>query len=328
MADEDNANLPTTWTDVVKTISEGGIPQFIAGPAGKAISRLIAGAADVPAAWLNSKAQSIKDETEARTTIMKAVATASAETAVADPLLLDRALTRYIADLHRKQENREAVAEMALEELNKTQGTEDSSGPSDDWMNVFEEYAEKASSEELRQTWARVLAGEIRKPSSFSLKTLQFLSVLDKASAEAAEAVLSRSFDQSFALWPEDASGTLFANLNLARLSGIIGQIDFDTTYTQEINQAGTATFSCGGHVIHVLGNPGHVIRLSCTLISLIGKELYPVIKPEANEDAITQLVDLLKDKPEIEKIMRGKRFDENGTEVYRHMVTVWSRST
>ncbi|MCQ1855565.1 DUF2806 domain-containing protein, partial [Neorhizobium galegae] len=190
MNEDEPSKLPTTWTDVAKSLSEGGLPQIIAGPAGKAISRLIAGATDIPAAWLNARAEKIKDETAARTTIMKAVAKASADAAVADPQLLDRALSRYVSDLHRKQENREAVAQKTAEQLANAPPPSDTSGPSDDWMNVFEEYAEKASSEELRDTWGRVLAGEIRKPSSFSLKTLQFLSVLDKATAEAAEYLL------------------------------------------------------------------------------------------------------------------------------------------
>ncbi|MNE09738.1 hypothetical protein D3C80_1024250 [compost metagenome] len=46
--------------------------------------------------------------------------------------------------------------------------------------------------------------------------------MLDKATAKAAEAVLSRTFNQNFALWPGNASGQLFADLNLARLAGII----------------------------------------------------------------------------------------------------------
>ena len=49
--------------------------------------------------------------------------------------------------------------------------------------NRFEEYASKASTENVRDLWARVLSGEIRRPGSFSLATLRLLAVLDKQTA-------------------------------------------------------------------------------------------------------------------------------------------------
>ena len=49
MSDEDRSEgkKTTNWLSVLNTIAEGGVPQIIAGPAGKAISRLIGGAADI-----------------------------------------------------------------------------------------------------------------------------------------------------------------------------------------------------------------------------------------------------------------------------------------
>lgn len=326
MADRENKNLPTTWVDVVKAVSEGGLPQVIAGPAGKAISRLIAGAADIPAAWLNSKAQSIKDETDARTTIMKAVAKASAESAMADPQLLDRALARYVSDLHKKQENREAVAQKAFEELSDGPAPEDSAGPSEDWMNVFEEYAEKASSEELRTTWAKVLAGEIRRPTSFSLKTLQFLSVLDKATAQATESVLSRCFDSRYAILPTQARGQLFAELTIARLAGIIGQIDVDTENTKTTNEDGAAIFSFGKKSVVARCAAGYAIKTECASVSLIGQELYPVIEPRPSEEAILDFISRLQKQPGVNEIQRGDVSHEGGITFASNLITVWIR--
>ncbi|UXS09214.1 DUF2806 domain-containing protein [Agrobacterium tumefaciens] len=328
MDDPENKNLPTTWIDVVKAVSEGGLPQVIAGPAGKALSRLIAGAADIPAAWLNSKAQSIKDKTDARTTIMKAVAKASAETAVADPQLLDRALARYVSDLHKKQENREAVARKAFEELSEAPAPAESVGPSDDWMNVFEEYAEKASSEELRQTWARVLAGEIRRPTSFSLRTLQFLSVLDKVTAEAVEAVLQRSFDGRYGVWPREVRGELFAQLNIARLAGVIGQIDTDTSHRKMFNSNGIAIFTFGQEVIVAHGEPGIEFDTQCCLVTIIGRELHQVIKPRPLPEALTELASRLQDNSHVRKIERGTLLTLNGMSYVNQPVTIWVRPT
>jgi hypothetical protein len=50
--------------DVVPTggsfLDELNLPKIVAGPAGEAIARLIGGAVDIPAAWLNRVAQASK----------------------------------------------------------------------------------------------------------------------------------------------------------------------------------------------------------------------------------------------------------------------------
>lgn len=328
MAEENTPKLPSTWADVAKSLAEGGLPQIIAGPAGKAISRLVQGVTDIPAAWLNSKAQAIKDESEARTTIMKAVAKASAETAVGDPHLLDRALSRYVADLHRKQENREAVASKAVEELVTSPASVESSGPSDDWLNVFGEYAEKASSEELRQTWGRVLAGEIRKPNSFSLRTLQFLSVLDKPTAEAVETILSCCFEGRYALWESPVQGSLFSQLNLGRLAGVINQVDADTSHTKTFDESGRIVFAFGDVCLVADGEPRADVQIDCSSLSLVGRELYPIIKPSPSEGAISQLVLSLQAEPRVKKIQRGAIIHKNGMIYATQLKTVWDRAT
>ena len=51
---------------------------------------------------------------------------------------------------------------------------------SDDWLNQFREYACQKSSEEAQDLFSKVLAGEIRKPGSFSLRALTTLSDMDQ----------------------------------------------------------------------------------------------------------------------------------------------------
>jgi hypothetical protein len=49
------------WDKIIEAISDANLPKFILGPAGEALARLIAGGADIPAAWLEQRAQAIKD---------------------------------------------------------------------------------------------------------------------------------------------------------------------------------------------------------------------------------------------------------------------------
>src|SRR4051812_17823138 len=86
-------------------LDELNLPKLIAGPAGEAISRLIGGAVDIPAAWLNQFAQSVKDKTEARTVISKAVADAAANLARNDPEVVRRAAHTLLSKELRHQTN-------------------------------------------------------------------------------------------------------------------------------------------------------------------------------------------------------------------------------
>jgi hypothetical protein len=190
--EEEKPPKVTGWADLLS----GGIPQLLLGPAGKAISRLIGAAVEIPAAKLDQLAQNIKDETSASTTVMKALAEATAKHAVSDPVRLDRGLANLVGKAYREQENRDAVAKEAVEQLVQDPPPADNPGPSDDWLNVFEEHAARASSDNLRSLFGRILAGEIRKPGSFSLSTLHFVSVLDAEVAALVQRLAPYTWDR------------------------------------------------------------------------------------------------------------------------------------
>lgn len=60
-----------------------------------------------------------------------------------------------------------------------------SSEPVDkNWMTRFLDIAEGISDDDLRDLWARVLAGEIKRPNSYSLRTLDVLRNITKKEAE------------------------------------------------------------------------------------------------------------------------------------------------
>ena len=180
MADNETKNPVGRW------LGELNIPHLLAGPAGDAISRLVGGITDYPVAWLERASQAVKDGTEARKLVRNAVAQAAADAAAKDKALVERAMQTFIASETRKQNNKESVAKATIEHLSAGESQETTSPkPVDsDWMNVFERHAENASSERLQDIWGRVLAGEIRKPTTFSLRTLSFISQLDRKTAE------------------------------------------------------------------------------------------------------------------------------------------------
>src|SRR4051812_990003 len=100
----------SSWSDV---LNELNVPKLILGPAGEALSRLVGHVADVPAEYVKSFTQSIKDKREARTEVSRALAKAVAADVVADRELVNRAAQSFLAKELRAQTNKEAVAKKA-----------------------------------------------------------------------------------------------------------------------------------------------------------------------------------------------------------------------
>ena len=69
------------------------------------------------------------------------------------------------------------ISEVTAKELKKNNhiGNQPSSEKTinDDWMNTFETEARLKSTDDMQQYFGRVLAGEIRSPNSFSVKTVK-----------------------------------------------------------------------------------------------------------------------------------------------------------
>lgn len=96
--------------------------------------------------------------------------------------LVQRAQNRFLFQQMKKQQNIEAVVANAATELDKT--TVVSSTPVDeDWINSFFDFVANVSNEQMQILWGRVLAGEIERPDSFSIRTLDVLRKMTQEDA-------------------------------------------------------------------------------------------------------------------------------------------------
>ena len=74
----------------------------------------------------------------------------------------------------KRQKNIENITQKAAVNLESEPNV--SEEPVDeDWTTRFFNYAEDISNEEMQEIWARILAGEIKQPKSYSLRTLDIL---------------------------------------------------------------------------------------------------------------------------------------------------------
>jgi uncharacterized repeat protein (TIGR03899 family) len=94
-----------------------------------------------------------------------------------------RVLARITYQEEKRQTNVEQITQVAAEELSdatdKIEGDVDS-----DWITRFFRIAEDISSEQMQSLWGKVLAGEVKKPGSYSLRTLELLKNLSQSEAE------------------------------------------------------------------------------------------------------------------------------------------------
>lgn len=92
-----------------------------------------------------------------------------------------RAFHRFLEEEAKKQTNIEEITRQALPQL------EDKSQPEkveDDWIANFFDKCRLISDIEMQRLWSRVLAGEANAPGSYSKRTVNFLSSLDRSDAE------------------------------------------------------------------------------------------------------------------------------------------------
>jgi hypothetical protein len=91
-----------------------------------------------------------------------------------------RALTRFIEEEGRKQDNIENIISKATPHLDESANPQ---GIENDWIANFFDKSRIVSDDEMQSLWARILAGEANSPGRFSKRTVNFVSSIDKTDA-------------------------------------------------------------------------------------------------------------------------------------------------
>lgn len=200
MSDETKPDqLPTTedetinpldiFTDLVSTLT---LPARVIRNASKAIGRLCSAAIDVPTGALERRSAEKQAESEARIQITEENAAQITRKMNVPMEYAQRAGNKFAEKIIREQINLDKVSAAAISELQQSEsdGSTDQSADSgeektisDDFLNSFEEEARQKSSEEMQLLFGRILAGEIRKPGTYSIRTVKILGQLDQNTA-------------------------------------------------------------------------------------------------------------------------------------------------
>jgi len=88
--------------------------------------------------------------------------------------IADRISARLSYQEIKRQVNAENIVQIAAQELN-CEETVSTEAVDDNWATRFFNIAQDVSNDEMQSIWGKILAGEIKKPKSYSLRTLELL---------------------------------------------------------------------------------------------------------------------------------------------------------
>jgi hypothetical protein len=180
----DLSNIGDTVVDLIT-----GVPAPIRKNAAKAFTRLCTALVEYPLAMIEGAVAEKRALTRARVRLIDASASQIAEQMRTDPEYIRAAASKFAHKIIRERVNIDQVSEIAAAELKSEplatmQDTETEAPPiSDDWLNAFENEASQMSSAQMQLLFGKILAGEIRRPQSFSIKTIKLMGQLDNQAA-------------------------------------------------------------------------------------------------------------------------------------------------
>lgn len=105
----------------------------------------------------------------------------------------------------------------------------------EDWLLLWREHAGKVSTEDLQRMWGSVLAGEIKAPGSYSIRTMELLKTLSKPEAELISKVASYVIDGRIARSQNDfltSKGVSFSMLLRLQEMGVVSGVEATGLHT------------------------------------------------------------------------------------------------
>ena len=193
-----------------------------------------------------------------------------------------RAVRRWIEEEAQRQKNMEDITAKALPQLDE-KATPDS--VEDDWLVNFFDKSRIVSDNEMQELWSRVLAGEANTPGTYSKRTVNFLSGLDKADAELFAnlcgfgwmigKVVPLVFDVEAEIY--NKYGINFNSLSHLESIGLI-QLNSITGFLRHSLPKRFAVLYYGKPLILEMPNDaGNQLEIGKVLLTKIGQELEPI---------------------------------------------------
>lgn len=192
MSEENVGSALAAIGDAVSGLVTGdSLPAPIRKNAFKAFDALCSALIDIPVAILQGKSAERRAETNARIQLINANAEEIARQMQVDDVYAQAAVTKFGKRILQQQINLDKICGVAEVEIRRLQSSdpdpsvfsESTTEISDDWLNSFREQASTKTSQDMQILFGKILAGEICRPASFSIRTVQIMGQLDSRTA-------------------------------------------------------------------------------------------------------------------------------------------------
>lgn len=258
-----------------------------------AIDRLCGNVVDTLSPGLEAFNARRREQSNIRQGLIRASGEAAIKRISDEPKIPEQIVDRFLRDELRRQDNKDAIVREAIEEL-ASAASHNEANPEvcleEDWLNVFASYAEQATSDRLRNLWSQILAGEIRKPRSFSLSTLRLISELDAEIARAFERALVLRFDQSAIVQPKDLEGDQLLEFTFLQEVGLLQHVTGFLGTDRTANPDGTFIVPSFQFALRGKMKPNNKYRVPQIMISRIGREISTILPASDGRAAMIEL--------------------------------------
>lgn len=224
--------------------------------------------------------------------------------------LMQRAGTRLVLQETIKQHNIESVIDNAYEILEKEESC--SIEPVEQgWANRFFDSVEDVSDEDLQKIWGEILANEIKRPKSFSLRTLEAVRNLSKEEAEAFQKLIPLIFSYNDIVFVSSENeillkyGSSFSDILLLDECGLMnssGTLSLNLKVTKNNSE-----FILTDEVLIALNGDSDddvKVRIGIHTLTKTGRELYSVLAHSTNIEYVKEVAQHIYDQnKKIEKV-------------------------
>ncbi len=192
---------------------------------------------------------------------------------------------------------------LAEEELLRSQQEPSEKEVDSDWLHRWRDHAKTTNNEELRQIWARTLAGEVKSPGSYSLRTLEFIKNLSQDEAQAisklGKFVIHRSIFKCPCLEKEGINFNFLLQMDdLGIVSGVQGgQVSgLEFCFPSRETERFFNTLINRNKILLIEGeDPNKKVKLGCYQISTIGVEILSLGDFSADETYMKEVGEEIK---------------------------------
>lgn len=233
-----------------------------------------------------------------------------------------RVLSRMSFQEEKRQSNLERITQYAASEFDGTEkiGTD---RPDSDWIARFFRIAEDITTEQMQDLWGKVLSGEVKRPGSFSLRTLDILKNISQREAETFVRLARIAFiDRDNVIVPnpddekflEEHYGIRFVDLLLLREIGLLVPSDLGYRILPAKEDKLTR-FTCGTTCVFVFrpaGTPEQSV--SAIVFTVIGRELLQLVeRVPADPEYITKFANIFQEPGVVVKFGRILEWKNGG---------------